>query len=240
MSDENHKYKHFAQAISPERFARYQAFAKGDDARAYRLYTINVRLSEAFYPSLHGLELSLRNQIHNRLTEMFDERWFDREEFQRLDTQREQLAEVYERLRKAPDHCAPGQVVAGLTLGYWTAMLSRDYDDVWQTGLNTIAVNAKGKRFARKQIHEPLTNIRNLRNRIAHHEPIITWDLGKRHKWSIDLTRWLSPPVADWLVENDRFPVLYEPLKVSNLLVREEEKARKVELRSAITRRNPF
>lgn len=233
MTDDDHKYQHFAQAISPERFARYQAFAKGDDAEAYQLYSINLRLSEAFYPSLHGLELALRNQIHNRLTEMFDERWFNREEFQRLDSQKEQLAEVYERLRKDPEHCAPGQVVAGLMLGYWTALLSREYDDVWQTGLNTIAVNASGKRFARKQIHEPLTNIRNLRNRIAHHEPIITWDLGKRHEWSIDLTRWLSPSVADWVSENDRFPVLYEPLKAPNLLVREEEKARRAEAKVA-------
>jgi hypothetical protein len=70
---------------------------------------------------------------------------------------------------KDPTH---GRVVAALTLSFWTAMVSPVYEPLWRSTLFTIAVRRDGKRLSRKQLSRPLTPIRVLRNRIAHHEPI--------------------------------------------------------------------
>ncbi|ASO18613.1 hypothetical protein FHR81_003021 [Actinoalloteichus hoggarensis] len=56
--------------LSEARFAPYLAAAGGDEAAALRLYWWNVRVSEAFYPSLHCLEVALRNALHDRLCEL--------------------------------------------------------------------------------------------------------------------------------------------------------------------------
>jgi hypothetical protein len=66
-----------------------------------------------------------------------------------------------------------------------------------------------GKRLGRKDFARPLTPIRMLRNRIAHHEPIIDWKLRKHHDRMLELTQWLSPAAAAWCRQIDRFDEVY-------------------------------
>ena len=175
----------FIDALSQARFDRYLGFADGDQQRAVELYSANVGLSQAFYVPLHAVEIALRNRINDCLAPAHGERWFDRDAFKKLDHQGDQLEELYERLAAQKLDPSPGQVVSGLTFGYWTQLLSSTYDELWQTELKEIARDDRGKRMSRKALHVPLTNLRNLRNRIAHYEPIITWDLGKRHAMAV-------------------------------------------------------
>jgi hypothetical protein len=51
--------------------------------------------------------------------------------------------------------------------------------------------------------------IRTLRNRIAHHEPIIAWDLPKHYRRMIEMTGWLCPAAADWCEAHSRFLEAY-------------------------------
>jgi hypothetical protein len=67
----------------------------------------------------------------------------------------------------------------------------------------------EGKGLARKDFSRPLTQIRLLRNRIAHHEPILHWDLKRHHRQLRDLTLWLSPPAFAWSRDLDRFEMIY-------------------------------
>ena len=224
----------FVGTLSQARFDRYRTFADGDEGRAVELYSANVALSQAFYIPLHAVEIALRNRIHDCLARTHGERWFDQDAFKKLDHQPEQLAELYERLGTHKIDPSSGQVVSGLTFGYWTQLLSSTYDELWQKELKEIARDDRGKRMARKDLHVPLTNLRNLRNRVAHHEPIITWDLGKRHQWALDVTRWLSPPTYQWAITQDTFPAIYDMHRENVLRVRDVEKARRA---AAKTRR---
>ncbi|MGN6551286.1 MAG: hypothetical protein ACTHJ3_15525 [Pararhizobium sp.] len=54
-----------------------------------------------------------------------------------------------------------------------------------------------GKGLRRKDVAAPLAPIRMLRNRVAHHEPILHWDLRKHYEFILQLTTWLSPVAAD-------------------------------------------
>ena len=93
-------------------------------------------------------------------------------------------------------------------------MLGRPYENVWQTDLHRIARREDGKGLRRKDFSGPLTPIRLLRNRIAHHEPILGWDLPKHHDAMLRLVGWLAPVAADWCRGLDRFSAVYlaEPL----------------------------
>ena len=55
----------------------------------------------------------------------------------------------------------------------------------------------------------PLAPIRTLRNRIAHREPIIHWNLPRHYENVLCITFWLAPAAADWCRAHSRFGHVY-------------------------------
>ena len=197
--------KNLEEALSLERFARYLAWAEGDRARALDLYALNTRLSEALYTPLQMLEVALRNRIHLILSAAVQPRWFDEPGFLAVPHQNEQVAGAVADLVRERKEPTPGRVVAALTFSFWTTMLGIPYENLWQTDLHRIGGHDDGKGLRRKELSGPLTPIRLLRNRVAHHEPILAWDLPKHHGAMLRITGWLSPAAAVWCRTMDRF-----------------------------------
>lgn len=202
-------------ALSTERFNRYLAWAGGDRTRAIELYTLNTRISEALYIPLQMLEVALRNRIHTVMATKFHERWFEDEGRLLGNRQPEQLEKALADIAEKKKEATPGQVVAELTFGFWTAMLGNDYEELWQKSLHKIAVRPDGKGLRRKDLSGPLTQIRIVRNRVAHHEPIIIWNLPKHYENILMITDWLSPPAAHWCREHCRFPEIYPAERIA-------------------------
>lgn len=200
-------HHNFEEALSLERFARYLAWADGDRDHAIALYGQNTHLSESLYTPLQTLEVALRNRIHNTLAERKGDGWFGSGTgIVLLSHQSKQVTQAIEELVKAGKTVTAGGVVAGLTFSFWTSMFNKEYEALWQQTLHRIADPTAPKGLKRKSFSARLTRIRMLRNRIAHHEPIIAWNLCKHHNEILELIEWLSPPAANWCRENDRFP----------------------------------
>ena len=105
---------------------------------------------------------------------------------------------------------APGRIVAALTFSFWTAMTGPTYEELWRSTLNAIAIKRDGKLLMRKHLSRPLLPIRVLRwNRVAHHEPILHWDLHKHHANITEITSSLSPAAAAWCQSISRFSAVY-------------------------------
>ncbi|WP_210253130.1 hypothetical protein [Beijerinckia sp. L45] len=94
------------------------------------------------------------------------------------DREPEQLAKAIADIARGGREAIPGRIVAELTFSFWTSMFGADYEGLWQTTLHGIASRPDGKGLTRKSFFGPLTPIRALRNRIAHHEAVIMWNLG--------------------------------------------------------------
>ncbi len=207
--------EHLEEALSLERFGRYLAWAGGDRARALDLYALNIRLSEALYPPLQMLEVALRNRIHAVLSASVQPRWFEGPGFLAVQYQNEQVAEALADLAREHKEPTPGRVVAALTFSFWTTMLGTPYENLWQTDLHRIGRRDDGKGLRRKDLSGPLTPIRLLRNRIAHHEPILDWNLPKHHDAMLRITGWLSPPAAAWCRTLDRFDQVHPSERIA-------------------------
>lgn len=203
------------QALSLERFSRYLAWAAGERARAIELYTLNTQLSESLYTPLQMLEVALRNRIHAVMTEVLHEGWFHDGGVLLGKWQPGQLAKAIEDVREDGREPTPGRIVAAVTFSFWTSMFGREYETLWQTTLHRIGSRSDGKGLRRKDFSGPLAQIRILRNRIAHHEPIISWDLPKHHNKIIELTGWLSPSAAEWCTAHSRFPEVYPAERIT-------------------------
>ena len=209
MERESDLYPMIEAALSDERLGTYLAWADGDRNRAVRLYTLNAVLSESFHTPLHMLEVALRNRVNDTMAERHGPNWFDDQNFARNGQQAEMLVKAKRDLKEAGKEETPGRIVAALTLAYWTSMLGKEYENLWQTTLHRIARQENGKGLRRKDLSAILTPVRVLRNRIAHHEPILHWDLPKHHQAILRLTGWLSPVAESWCRDHSRFVAVF-------------------------------
>ena len=197
------------QALSLERFARYLAWAQGDRERAVDLYILNTQLSECLYIPLQMLEIALRNRIHAVMSAALHDKWYDEPQCQLSSSQAEQVAKAKADLSYEGKQATPGRVVAALTFGYWTAFFNTAYEELWRRELRRIVTKPPAKPLRRKDFSSQLTPIRRLRNRIAHHEPILEQNLPRHLGNMVQVTEWLSPAAATWCRTHCRFDSLY-------------------------------
>lgn len=197
--------------MSLERFERYLDWASGDRSNAFRLYALNTQISEALYTPLQMLEVILRNKIHHVLTETHHENWFDEKNVLLLHRQRIKIAKAREALIDLRKPVTSGRIVASLTLGFWTSMFNKEYETLWRKTLHRIAVRDDSRNLSRKHVASLVTRARILRNRIAHHEPVLHWNLPQHHAETLTLIGWMSPAAAEWTRHHSRFSDVYPP-----------------------------
>lgn len=189
---------------------RYTALTKGDPQKRLRLYLWNAELSAAMYAPLQGLEVILRNALHGELSTVYGSTWFDNQNLPFLPIQAKKLQEAKMGLTRLKRPILSADVVATLPLGFWVSLFGHDYDaTLWRTCIYKAIVN-RPQPFSRKSMHRELELIRHLRNRIAHHEPIIRTDLPLHHERILRMIRWFSDEFADWVASHSRFPDVWQ------------------------------
>ena len=191
-------------ALSRERLQKYDDWANGDRAMALQLYGLNLAVSEAFYTTLHMLEVTLRNSVHTRMSRLYGPQWFMNPDIIQDEKQRGNIASA---LQKLGPGATPSRVVAEVTFGFWTGMFDRKNNALWGRSLRPIF--EADVPLQRKTVSRPLFDIRSLRNRIAHHESIIQLDLPLLHLELCQLLGWLSNDALDWSQRRCRFALVH-------------------------------
>lgn len=179
--------RNFIRSLSIERFATYTRLAHSDELRSIRLYKWNVDLAQALWPTLQAWEVCLRNRLNDFLCWKYSNNaWpYDTVKAVRQLKANDQrrLKEARERQeRKRHVRQAPlGAIVADLSPGFWVSLLSGAYDVpfVWRANLGRIFPNEPT--MARRAAWKFCNDLLDLRNRIAHHEPILHLPLEQRY-----------------------------------------------------------
>lgn len=193
------------RTISAERLQKYLDHTNNDLHAALGLYEKNIRLAEAFYTPLQCVEICLRNVINEVMKVTYGDNWLN-EDQSPLDVDSLRLIiEARSELREKAQPLAPGKIIAQLRFGFWVGLLGRRYDNtLWRKCLHA-AFRARGSK-TRAEVHGRFNAIRRLRNRIAHHEPIL-WDrtpLDQMHREIIEAIAWMCPATAEWAAHHSR------------------------------------
>lgn len=61
----------------------------------------------------------------------------------------------------------------------------------------------------RANLAQRFNEVRKLRNRIFHHEPIWYWPLKQKHERILEAIHWIEPAMVDLISTVDRFPDVY-------------------------------
>ncbi len=253
-------------SFSEPRMAKYlNAVPKNDKQveNAMRLYQINMLYCEALYPSLHSLEIALRNSIDSSLSQHYNNKYwfipnksfFDRDSIKQfiqyntsslifpdaikgilLNKENEQVFKAIKELIRLEnkkksnyqEHTvsfsiikARENIISKLTLGFWIALITQNkvknghyLHKVFIPSIKAIFPYALKKERSRDKIYELLTSIRNLRNRVFHHEPVWGYkDIEQRYNNIITVINWIDPNIKLWLHSSesiDRFPQVYK------------------------------
>ena len=152
----------------------------------------------------------MRNVFHESLSDAYGSEWYLEPNVISHLFQRRKISSALVDLAHSKRPLEAGRVVASLTFGFWTACLTAQYDEtLWRKGGLAKAFQNSGLKPSRKEVNGKLTPIRQIRNRIAHHEPILYFNLPKHHRNIVELTEWLSPVAADWSRAHCTFRACY-------------------------------
>ena len=198
--NKSNKIKALHSSISSERLQRFLSHSGDDFGKALKLYEQNMHLSAEFYPFIACFEICLRNKIHESMQKDHGSDWLIKPDTPLKEGGRDKVKQAGERLFgidiTRPENM--GKIVAGLSLGFWVVLLSAEYEEsLWRPTIRFAFPNYKGKlRPLRRRIYK----IRNLRNRIAHHEPIIfSDDIEDQRAEIIQTIGWMCADTKDWV-----------------------------------------
>ncbi|BEH16717.1 hypothetical protein MAALD49_40850 (plasmid) [Marinobacter shengliensis] len=199
-------------ALSPARMGTYEAAAGvtgGDDPSALALYAWNADVSGALLAPLHVCEVVVRNAVSDALEAVYGNRWPWSATFERSlpDPLRgySPRKDLQSARRSAP---TTGKVIPELKFVFWQKMFTQRHDArIWDAHLMRIMPNLDGSKTVaelRQEIYSDLEQIRGLRNRIAHHEPIFSRSLMDDYQKILALVRFRCGSTASWLEENQK------------------------------------
>lgn len=171
-------------------------------------YRWNVALSMSLYAPLGYLEVAFRNSLHEALTAFWGTpAWYDLTPAWLSSHEQGAINAAKLELGRRKATLDPGRLVAELSFGFWTSLLSRGYEQViWPRLLKPVFPHMPRRERTRKHVAERMHQVRKLRNRVFHHEPIWRWtDLPHRYAALGETIDWFEPALSRILPDAHTF-----------------------------------
>ncbi|MEO5674656.1 MAG: Abi family protein [Chitinophagales bacterium] len=174
------KFQEFENTMSAARVGRYLAACGGVTKRTMTLYRANLKLSQDFFTVISCFEIALRNAIDKHCLSTLGNDWlingampngiFDNANC-RLTSQN-----INDAVRKLNTNYAHNKLVAELGFGFWRYMFAQhQYSAAGRTLIRFFPSKPTSTtimQYNQTFVFNQLAQINNIRNRIAHHEPI--------------------------------------------------------------------
>lgn len=205
-------FKELLENITPIRLG---AYGQADKEELINDYIFNIKLSEALYPAISLLEVTLRNRICNAIETLICKDWLLNELKQQnlLGVKEYQkLLESANKIKKAGKKVTNDRLVSEMTLGFWIHLCTKSYKPkFWdKKGFFELVFpnyQNNGQLRTIAPIRNDLLKILRLRNRIFHHEIIINGNKTPQVQYQliVNMLHLLSTGMEDLLNEISRF-----------------------------------
>ena len=206
--------RHFGDA----RLNYYVSEMSGDEPKAKLLYQWNVEVASAFWGSLAHLEVALRNTIDARMTLRHanlerDGHWIfdDHYEFGRKESSDKHkqpykdVAIAKGRVTKNQKLITPGQVISEISFGFWHQMVSKSQMRFWPDLAGGFPHSPDR---TQDTIREPVSRLRDLRNRIGRHHRIWSEDLQAHYVDLLNVVGYIDPDLRSWVEFHSAVPAV--------------------------------
>ena len=176
-------YNDYELAFSVARLTKYKAACNGDNFRALTLYRHNIKLCQKFYGVLNVFEIILRNAIDRHYRMHFnDNDWISSQlkdggmlaNYPRKAEIQKTILALVRQGKYTHD-----RLVSSVTFGFWTYLFTKIPFRIGGQSLLQIFPN-KTVGLGQKAIYKELIQIKDFRNKIAHHEAICFNAVGQK------------------------------------------------------------
>jgi len=174
------KYSDFEYALSRPRTRRYLDACGGNKRKAMTLYRLNIQLSHELFSMVSVLEIALRNAYDYEMRKNFGNNWLidalQSSGRLRINASTHRTYEIIQHALLSLDSTKRTQdnLIPNLEFGVWHYMFARPQNAAFgHKGINIFYIlKASKPTLTIQDIFNFLTDVNNLRNRLAHHEPV--------------------------------------------------------------------
>lgn len=174
------KYPDFERTMSPARMSRYLHAMGGNSKKAMTLYRKNLKLSQELFTVISCMEISLRNAIDQVYLTRHGNNWLTASVAAggmfTLPQHRRTKQLVDDAIRGLGARCTHHKLVAELGFGFWRYLFAQpQFSAAGHCLLHAFPAKPTSTptiQYNNTYIFNQLGLINDLRNRIAHHEPI--------------------------------------------------------------------
>ena len=176
-------YKEIEDVFSEKRMQKYVQSCGGDTRRAMTLYRYNLKLSQEMFTLISCFEVALRNRIDRQMTADLGSDWLrdlvmpggNFYSQHSVEKTKKIITNAYKELQSSGNY-SHSKLLASMEFGVWKYLYSNAHYRLTGRVLLQAFPN-KPRSSAQVQydhnyIFHELNFINNIRNRIAHHEPI--------------------------------------------------------------------
>lgn len=212
MSSTKNQIIALKSALSAARINTYEIAAGitgNEDLSWLNLYLWNAQISGEFLTPLHICEVVIRNAVADAIEQQYGNQWPWSKTFQ-TSLPSSSFLKVYNPQKNLCDvskkQVTVGKVIPKLNFMFWQKMFTKRHDvRLWNKYLLNVMPGcdkAQSIKNLRQSIFQDIDTVRELRNRIAHHEPIFKRDLANDYNTIIRLITYRSQETADWIFLN--------------------------------------
>jgi hypothetical protein len=191
-------------ALPDSHLEPYLREASGDSALALELYSWNARISGDFWFPLHVCEVVARTSIAEAINNTYPNWPYNKSFTRQLNkTSEENLQQTIQKLQK-DEQSGPNseQIIANLTFSFWVHLLIVRYQRIWDKQLTKVLPYVGTNN--REQIHSEIKEVRDLRNKIAHHESILGRNLNNDYQNIISLIGYRCKITQKWVEDHQK------------------------------------
>ena len=167
----------------------------------YELFILISEISAALWVHIMAFETTLRDFISEKLQRIYGvfDWWLVPNLLSRSDLK--DIDYAIKRLNGRQLPISNENIVANLSFSFWVELLSKRYHQKIWMKLVKFFPAYPGRR---EDFYDKAREIRNLRNVIAHHGPILRRDLFRDHAYLHELTALLDPELANEVKRKSR------------------------------------
>ncbi len=198
-------YDDLLNLLSAERLGSYLNATEHNVELAFGLYEWSMRAAAEVMHTTGMVEVVVRNALDQQLTQWAAQRgagsWLDT-----VPLDQRGLDDISKARGRATrfgrDEEVHGKVVAELSFGFWRFLVARRYlTSLWVPALGSAFSHCEDADLSarRDSVDSILRELNFVRNRAAHHEPMIRRDLSRDLHRSVTICSWVAPTAGAWL-----------------------------------------
>ena len=222
------QYSEFESIMSAPRMGRYVTACNGNTRKAMTLYRLNLKLSQEMFTIISCFEIALRNAIDIHYVPLHGHDWLRDAQrpggifmVNRCRISKGIITNAYNRIGQNYTH---SKLVAEMDFGFWRYMFAQP--QYYAGGQSLIRIfpgkpsSTPSMQYNQTYIFRELKQVNDIRNRIAHHEPIC-FGLGTSQANSAYVLNKYNKlaTLFEWM-EIDYKDLLYGLDKMSNLIAK--------------------